>query len=67
VPVTLGDRRFGVIQAVNVARRYLAPDAPPALEEIGLLFGAALASAQRRNELDDTGRDHRAGETSPSI
>lgn len=55
VPITVGNRRFGVIQAVNVAPRYLGPDALGALEEIGLLFGAALESAQRRNELTTLG------------
>jgi PAS domain S-box-containing protein len=50
-PVSAGDLRFGVIQAVNVAPRYVGPQAPAAIEEIGVLFGAALASARRRAEL----------------
>jgi PAS domain S-box-containing protein len=54
-PVMTGAVRFGVIQAVNVAPRYIGPDAPAALEEIGVLFGAALASARRRAELATLG------------
>ncbi len=54
-PVTMGDLRFGVIQAISAAPRYVGEDAPAALEEIGVLFGAALASAQRRTELATLG------------
>ncbi len=50
-PVSVGGLRFGVIQAVNVASHYVGPLAPAAIEEIGVLFGAALASARRRAEL----------------
>ena len=55
LPVTVGDRRFGVIQAVNVAPHYIGADAPAALEEIGVLFGAALTSARRRTDLATLG------------
>ena len=55
LPVTVGDRRFGVIQAVNTAPRYVGKDARAALEEIGVLFGAALVSARRRAELATLG------------
>ncbi len=54
-PVTMGDLRFGIIQAVNVTPRYIGPDAPAALDEIGVLFGASLASAHRRTELATLG------------
>jgi len=50
-PVIVGDRRFGVIQAVNAAPRYVGDDAPAALEAVGVLFGASLASARRRTEI----------------
>ncbi|MGI8687005.1 MAG: GAF domain-containing protein [Thermomicrobiales bacterium] len=54
-PVTVGDRRFGVIQAVNTAPRYVGMDAPAAVADIGVLFGAALVSARRRTELSTLG------------
>jgi PAS domain S-box-containing protein len=54
-PVTVGAVRFGVIQAVNAAPHYVGADAPAALEEIGILFGATLASARRRTELATLG------------
>ncbi len=50
-PVTVGEYRFGVIQALNVAPRSVGPDAVKTLEEIGMLFGSCLASARRRTEL----------------
>ncbi len=55
VPVTIGDFRFGVIQAVHVAPRYVGSNARAALNEIGVLFGATLASARRRTELTTLG------------
>ncbi|MDQ2785903.1 MAG: PAS domain S-box protein, partial [Chloroflexota bacterium] len=54
-PVTIGDRRFGIIQAINAVPRYIGVDAPAALEEIGMLYGAALISARRRAELATLG------------
>ncbi|MHB8646916.1 MAG: GAF domain-containing protein [Thermomicrobiales bacterium] len=54
-PVTVGSLRFGIIQAVNAAPRYVGVGAPAAIEEIGVLFGAALASARRRTELATLG------------
>ena len=56
LPVTADGLRFGVVQAINVSPRYVGADAPEALEEIGVLFGAALASARRRNELTTLGK-----------
>ena len=55
LPVTAGGQRFGIIQAVNVIPRYLAPDAAAALAEIGVLFGATLISTRRRTELATLG------------
>jgi PAS domain S-box-containing protein len=55
LPITVGDARFGIVQAINVARRYVGPQARVALEEIGMLFGAMLASARSRNEVATLG------------
>ncbi len=54
-PVTVSDRRFWIIQAVNTAPRYVGVDAPAAVEAIGMLYGAALVSARRRTELATLG------------
>ncbi len=55
LPITANDLRFGAVQAVNVAPRYVGVDAAGALAEIGVLFAAALASARRRTELTTLG------------
>jgi PAS domain S-box-containing protein len=55
LPITVGETRFGVVQAVNVARRYVGPRAKAGLEEIATLFGAMLASARSRNEVATLG------------
>jgi PAS domain S-box-containing protein len=55
LPVTANGLRFGAVQAINVSPRYIGTDAVEALAEIGVLFGAALASARRRNELTTLG------------
>lgn len=55
VPVAAGEARYGVLQAINVARRYLGPHGRAALEEIGALFGAMLASAHHRAEVATLG------------
>ncbi len=50
-PVVAGEERYGVLQAINVARRFVGPHGRAELAEIGALFGAMLASAHRRDEV----------------
>jgi PAS domain S-box-containing protein len=55
LPITVGEARYGVVQAINVARWYVGPRGKDALAEIATLFGAMLASARNRQEVTTLG------------